>query len=163
MGAASSVPREYALEDLEVILGGLTIKGAAPGDFLSIDPDGPQYVKQTGGTGEVSRSRSSSRGGKITFNVMYTSPDNAKFQAIKALDVAANAGVVPILIRDPNGGTVIRAAHAWYEGDPSISFGAEAGMRSYVFDVARLTIVHAGSNPAGITGTVADILGALAT
>lgn len=132
-----------------VTIGGVPMSGFADGTFLEITADVPQFTKTTGADGYVTRVKSNDYGAVMTLTLSQSSPSNDVLSAIFNADRLTNAGVVPILIKDMSGTSVIFAATGWIQQFPDTSFGNEINDRAWIFDLANadLFIGGNGENP----------------
>lgn len=128
-----------------VSIGGVTMSGYADGTFLEITADTPQFTKITGADGYVTRVKSNDYGAVMTLTLSQSSPSNDVLSALFNADRLTNAGVVPILIKDLSGTTVIFAATGWIQQFPDTAFGNEINDRSWVIDLANADLFIGGN------------------
>lgn len=128
-----------------ITIGGIPISGYADGTFLEITADNQQFSKVVGADGYTTRVKSNNYGGVMTLTLAQTSPSNDYLSGILHLDRASNTGVVPILIKDLSGTTVIFSATAWIQQFPDVSFGNEMNNRAWTFDLAEIDIMIGGN------------------
>lgn len=128
-----------------VTIGGITISGYADGTFLEITADTPQFTKITGADGYVTRVKSNDYGAVLTLTLSQSSPSNDVLSALFNADRLSNAGVVPILIKDLSGTTVIFAATGWIQQFPDTAFGNEINDRAWVIDLANADLFIGGN------------------
>lgn len=139
----------YDPKSVIIVIGGVPISGYADGTFLEITADTQQFTKIVGADGYTTRVKSNNYGGVMTLTLSQTSPSNDVLSGILALDRVSNAGVVPILIKDMSGTTVIFAATGWIQQFPDVSFGNEINNRAWVFDLADIDILIGGNGENG--------------
>ncbi len=137
--------RTYDPKSVLVTVGGVSMSGYADGTFLEITADNQQFTKVTGADGYTTRVKSNNYGGIMTLTLSQSSPSNDVLSGILALDRAANGGVVPVLIKDMSGNTVVFAATGWIQQFPDMSFGNEINDRAWIIDLADIDI-FVGSN-----------------
>lgn len=113
----------YDIHAVELIVGGIPIKDG----FVSaeIAPEGPAFADEAGADGTVIRYATHEKRHTLTLTLKGSSSENEKLSALHALDVQATngAGVVPLLLRDGNGTSLISTDSAWITQLPSKSFG----------------------------------------
>lgn len=132
-----------------VSIGGIPISGYADGTFLEVTADNQQFTKVVGADGFTTRVKSNNYGGVMTLTIAQTSPSNDALSAILNADRLANAGVVPILIKDLSGTTIIFSATGWIQQFPDVSFGNEMNNRAWVLDLAEIDIFIGGNGEQG--------------
>lgn len=138
----------YDSNEVSVILGGISIdSGRADGDFVKITPTSSTYTSKAGVDGEVTRSKTNDDRAKLEILVLQTSSSNGLLWALHAADKLSKGGVgvVPVLVKDNNGTTVLGAEHAWIEKYPDISYGGETGVLSWPIEIANLRTILGGS------------------
>ncbi len=117
-----------------VTIGGNPIQGYADGAFVSIVADEDAFTKVTGADGQTSRAKSNNTSARITITLKQTSPSNDVLNSIARADEIANAGVVPIQIKDLGGSTLFGAPDAWVAKKPDSEFSKEVGDRVWMID-----------------------------
>lgn len=128
-----------------VVIGGVPMSGYADGTFLEVTADNQQFTKVVGADGFTTRVKSNNYGGIMTLTLAQSSPSNDVLSGFLALDRAANAGVVPILIKDMSGTTIIFSATGWIQQFPDITFGNEMNNRAWAIDLAEIDILVGGN------------------
>lgn len=139
----------YNADEVTVILGGVIIdSGLADGEFLRIEQESDDTEDVAGTDGEVAVSRTNDRRATVTILVMQTSNGNDGLTALSTLtrEAAAMAGaIVPLLVKDNNGRTVIEAANAWVARAPDRSFDRTAQTNEWKIRAAQLARVDGGN------------------
>ncbi len=128
-----------------VSVGGVPLSGFTDGTFLEITADTQQFTKVTGADGYVTRVKSNDYGAVMTLTLAQTSPSNDVLSGIFNLDKTINGGIVPILIKDLSGTTVIFSATGWIQQFPDISFSNEISDRAWIFDLANVDMFLGGN------------------
>lgn len=121
-----------------ITIGGVPMMGFADGTFIAIERDQDAFSKVTGADGETARSKSNNRAGSIALTLMQTSISNDVLESFAARDELAGAGIVPILVKDLNGGSVFFSATGWVRKRPGAEYSKEIGNRQWVFDCADM-------------------------
>jgi len=137
--------RTFDPKSVIVTIGGVPMSGYADGTFLEITADTQQWTKVTGADGFTTRVKSNDYGGVMTLTLSQSSPSNDVLSALLNVDKLSNAGVVPILIKDLSGTTIIFSASGWIQQFPDISFGNEINNRAWVLDLADMDILVGGN------------------
>ena len=128
-----------------VSIGGVQMSGFVDGTFLEISADVQQFTKVVGADGYTTRVKSNDYGATLTLTLAQSSPSNDVLSGFFNADKLANAGIVPILIRDLSGSTVVFSATGWIQQFPDISFSNEITDRAWIFDLADVEMVVGGS------------------
>jgi hypothetical protein len=137
----------YDFKKVICIVGVAPIQGFADGTGIEVELDEDLFQKYTGADGDVSRSRRHGMGANAKFTLAQTSPSNDILSAIMLLDITANAGVVPLLIKDVLGTTKILSGYAWVKKPPAASYGKEVGVREWILDIATIEYFVGGNTP----------------
>lgn len=137
--------KNYDASQVSIIVGPSVITGLVAGSFVSVERYEDSFNTQVGREGEVARSKSNNRTGKITLKLQQTSPSNAILSALNILDELSGAGVVPVLVRDASGNSLHAAAEAWIKKPANAEYGKEAGEREWVIECADLETAPAGN------------------
>lgn len=147
MGAPATAVKTYDLSRIKMIVGSNVITGFQDGDAIKVEYDADLYTKVVGADGEVARSATNNRTGKITIGLLYSAEANGAFQAFKKLDEDGNLGSTSLYVKDMAGGAEFYAAQAWVMKDPGATFGREMAAREWVFDCGQIDSVHGGITP----------------
>lgn len=135
----------YDPKSVVITVGGIPMSGYADGTFLEITADTQQFTKVIGADGYATRVKSNDYGGVLTLTLSQSSPSNDALSALFNLDKLTSTGVVPILIKDLSGTTVLFSATGWIQQFPDIAFGNEINDRAWTFDLANLDIFVGGN------------------
>lgn len=117
-------------------VGGVPIGGYADGTFISFEMAEDAYSTSVGADGETVRVKSNNRMGALTLTLQQTSDSNTALSVIAELDQQANAGVVPVLIKEIGGETIIVSGRGWVRKIPVAEYGKEVANREWVIDMA---------------------------
>lgn len=128
-----------------VTIGDFPVSGYADGTFLEIVADTQQFTKVVGADGFTTRVKSNNYGGVMTLTLAQSSPSNDFLSEILTADRTLNAGIVPILIKDLLGRTVIFSATGWIQQFPDIAFGNEINNRAWTFDLSDIDMFIGGN------------------
>lgn len=140
----------YASDEVQIVVGGVTMTGLADGTFVSISRDEQAFTKVTGADGSTSRSKSANRAGTITITLKQTSPSNDVLTGFMLADEQNSDGIVPVMVKDTGGRTLSYASAAWVQQAPDQDFGKEINEREWVLDCARIDMFVGGN--AQVTG-----------
>lgn len=132
----------YDPKNITIAVGGVIVTGYADDTFVHLEFDEDRYMLKVGVDGTATRSRSRNGSAKLTLTLLGSSPTNDALTALHVADLAANAGMVPFLMRDANGASICTALNCWLTKLPALEFGKEPGNRAWVFqtDNAQMTV-----------------------
>lgn len=137
--------RTYSPKEVIIAIGGVPMSGFADGTFLEISADAQQFTKVIGADGYATRVKTNNYAGTLTLTLSQSSPSNDILSGILAADRLANAGVVPILIKDLTGTTIIFSATGWIQQFPDLAYGNEINNRAWVLDLAEMDVFIGGN------------------
>lgn len=132
-------------KEVSVIIGAHAASGFAAGSFVTIALDEPAYVKKVGTDGKVTRAKSNNDAGTVTIRLDQASASNDYLSGLALLDKSSGTGVVPILIRDANGRTLISAESAWVQKMPDTEQSNESLDREWVLDCGPMDMFVGGN------------------
>ena len=138
--------RTYDPKRIASTVGSHIVTGYGEDTFVSIEPVGDGTTTTAGADGEIARSMSNNTLHRITLTVGGTSPTNDYLSDLLARDRASGgAGVVPFVMRDLRGSTVVAASQAWVVNSPTIEYGATVSDREWVLDAVITELFSGGS------------------
>jgi hypothetical protein len=119
--------RIYDIAANDIIVGAIPVKDAIVS--AEIAAEGDAFADEAGADGTVIRYATHENRATCTIVLKGSSEENAKLSALHALDKAASngAGVVPFLIRDNNGTTLISTDKAWIRSMATKTLAAAPG------------------------------------
>jgi hypothetical protein len=129
--------KTFNIKRIVFAVNGIAINGFSD-EEISIETDEDLYEKKVGISGEVARARKNNRTGKVTFNLLYTSPDNQIFNNLRSQDQRDDSGYFEILIEDSSGAMVFRSSEAWIMKDPNVTLGVETPTIEWVCDCGQI-------------------------
>lgn len=132
-------------KDVSVIIGGAIMQGFANGTFINVERAEDAYSTDVGADGEPLRVKSNNKMTTITLTLMQSSDSNSIISAFAILDEKSNAGVVPILIKDNGGDTLIVGGRGWVRKMANVEYGKESTNREWIFDLAESEMFVGGS------------------
>jgi hypothetical protein len=134
--------RNYSPDDVKCAFFGITITGFAEGTFIEIEREVDTFTKKVGALGDVARSRSLNKSGKITITVMDAHPINDLLATVISDDEFDGSQAGPFTMKDLFGNTEVRATNAWCMKVPKVTRAQASGNVVYVFEAASLFIKH---------------------
>lgn len=126
--------KTYDPKQVSVVIGTRLMTGFAEDDMIEVERDADAFTKHVGTTGEVARSKSNNKCGKITVHLMQTSADNGYLSELMQADEKVNGGIVPIMIRDQNGNDLVVVREGWVQKAPTMSRKREIQSQAWVLD-----------------------------
>lgn len=128
--------RSYDPRRVFAIIGTHRITGLMRGESITGEPMADGSTSEAGMDGDVARAMNTDPRWTFTFNLMQSSPSNRVLSDLYTLDKASSGnGVLPFMLEDKNGDTLIAGAQAWVLRPAPISFGNEIVGRSWTINV----------------------------
>ena len=137
--------KQFDPSKVSIIVGPQPIGGFAKGTFINVERSSHLWSKEVGADGEVSRTKSSDKSGRITLKLMASSASNDYLSALNLLDELSNGGMFPVIVKDNSGTSLYAAAEAWIEKAPNAEFSKELTEREWVIDCAILESFSGGN------------------
>lgn len=135
----------YIPEKVQLIVGGAIISGYVDGTFINVERANDTFSMRAGADGEVSRAKRGDKTGTVTITLLDTSNSNPILSAFHNLDEETGNGIIPILIKDDSGTTLIESAESWVRKPAVVELSNENTAREWMIDCAVLNIL-VGSN-----------------
>lgn len=139
--------KTYDPKKVVCIVGGAIITGYADGTFINCERNVDTFSRAVGADGETTRIRSNDKSGKITITLQAASDSNAIMSGFALADELSNRGVVPVLIQDTLGTTLVTATRAWVTKVANIEQAKEMSTRAWVMETDEI-VMFAGGNTA---------------
>lgn len=141
-----SAPLIYDADQVVLSVFGARIGGYADGEFLRVEPEGPDFGDVVGTDGQVTRFKTGDRRATATVLLLQSSASNDVLSAVSNLDRDSpnGAGVGEFLVEDLSGRTLLRG-QCWISQPPTVSFGREAGPREWTLRISRLERFDGGN------------------
>lgn len=114
--------------------GVIPISGYAEGTFVRVKRSGDAFAKSKGAGGDIERINRNQGDFEVAITLQQTSGTNQELSAALAADIATNAGVFPLTVKDLLGNTLFFAPQAWIRVDPEWEDGDELNSREWTFD-----------------------------
>lgn len=138
--------KTFNMAEMTVIFGNVIIGGYAPGNSIKVTMNSDLYNEQIGADGEGARARINDRSATIELTLMQTSASNDELSAIAILDGNTGDGVLPLLLKDPNGNTVYSTNCAYISKLPDAEFGTELNSRVWMIKTPKMDVAFIGGN-----------------
>lgn len=137
--------KTYNAGEVQVIVGTRRLRGLAESSFVKISRDEDSFKKRVGADGEVTRSATNNKAGKIEIMLEQSSEDNAYLQQLMNTDENTKNGIIPASVLDLSGTYVAVAAEAWIAKPSDTDLGRDAKERTWVIEAASLEITGGGN------------------
>ncbi len=138
--------KTYDPKKVHILIGGFEMVGFVDGTFLTVEMDEDAFSKVSGADGETARSKSNNTGAAATLALLQTSTSNDVLSGIYLADRLSNSGVVPILVKDSLGTTILFSAEGWIKKPAPAVFAKEISNRDWVFDLSTVDIFIGGND-----------------
>ena len=137
----------YDPDLVDVLVGGAPLSGFVEDTFVTIEPDGDDFIEVPGVDGDLTRSKVLCRRATVTFHLMSTSRSNGSLSSLRQgdLDNPGGAGVVSFMVRDRNGVSLCTSSKAWISKAATITYGKQATPREWKMRVFRPIIFEGGT------------------
>ncbi len=138
----------YNADLYTIFMGGVRIQGFADGEFANIKPTRPKFERVVGVDGEVARGRNSDRTVICKFMLLQTSASNLYLSTLIQTDMDApnGAGVVPLLMQDISGNSIVSAAEAWCVDFPELSYDRGPKALEWTIETGMALFVAGGNH-----------------
>ena len=136
--------KSYDPKDVVVNVGGVPMQGFADGTYINVTRSNDSFTSVSGADGEVARAKSNDKRGEMTLTLLQTSLSNDVLSGFAKLDEAANAGVVPIIIKDLTGLTVLFSGNGWIKKPADFERGKEIANAEWSLELADMDVFIGG-------------------
>ena len=115
-----------------LIIGSHRVTGFMSGEAITGEPMADGSTSVAGMDGDVARAMNTDPRWAFQINLLQSSDSNLVLSTLYQLDKASNGnGVVPFLLQDNNGDTLISGAQCWILRPANISYGNEITGRQW--------------------------------
>lgn len=135
----------YDPSQVAVIVGGIIISGYADGTFVTLGRKADMWALKMGTDGRGTRAKSNDKSGMMALTLQQSAESNDDLSALAAADERANAGVVPLLVRDASGRTIASALSLWLPRYANIDLSKEVTDRTWNFETDNLDLFVGGN------------------
>lgn len=140
--------RTFNFKDVSLIVGADAIRGFHDGTVIEVEPGSDEFTKAVGADGDVSRAASNDRTCLIRVTLQQTSPSNDVLSRNANIDRATGSAVLPVILRDARGGTLIASESCWVKKLPTASYNkGEVNGWTWELDCGQCDM-FLGGNPA---------------
>jgi hypothetical protein len=133
--------KTYDPKSVAIIFGGIIITGW---NSVSVEYEEDSYEHSVGADGEEMRTKKNDNRASMTLTLAQSSASNDALSLVAAADRASNGGVLPMLIKDNTGRSLVESESAWIKKTPS--FNREAGPSDveWMFSLSNAIMFHGG-------------------
>src|SRR5574344_310193 len=117
-----------------ITFGVIPISGYAEGTFVRVNRSGDAFAKSKGAGGDIERINRNQGDYEVAITLQQTASVNKELSAALAADMATNAGVFELTVKDLLGETLFFAPQAWIRKDPEWEEGDDLNSREWTFD-----------------------------
>ena len=138
--------KTYDPKNVSLILGGQIIQGYTDGTFINVERNEDMFSMKVGVDGIGTRAKTNNKSGKITITLHQSSPSNDYLSTLALADENANAGAVPMLMRDNNGTSLCTSLTMWVKKMANAEYGKEVGNRVWVLESDEIIMFNGGNS-----------------
>jgi hypothetical protein len=138
--------RTYDPNKISMTFGSAIISGLAEDTFVTIAPRGDAFETQQGANGDINRVNKNMFSYIVTIVLNQTSPTNKVLSDIHSADKTLNTGVLPLIINDLNGESILTAPQGWIAKEPDGEKGSGISNREWIFHTGISANVVGGNN-----------------
>lgn len=138
--------KTYSAKNITLIFGGAKVHGFAEDDIVSIKPNGDGIQTYVGADGEVGRSLDPDETLEITVTLAQTSSSNDLFSTAYNLDRKTGKGMVPLIIKDLSGTTMVSASQCWVANTPEMKKGKNIESNEWTLHTGQATVFVGGND-----------------
>lgn len=122
---AVGITRNFAVDDVSLILAGLPVTEYASGDAVTLTFNEDDFVVVQGSHGSVLRAKKHNNVAEMIIRIMQGSPVNDFLSARHNLDRNTRMGTFPSMLKDNLGLSLASAAQAWIKKFAELKFAEE--------------------------------------
>lgn len=137
----------YDPKQVMIIIGGAIMSGFSEGTFLTIEMKEDAFTTKVGADGETSRAKRNNNNADATLTLAQTSPSNDVLSAFAAADRLTGDGVVPFVVKDGSGRSLLFSAYAWVKKLPGQAYSANIEDRAWSFEIVDVDTLVGGNAP----------------
>lgn len=132
---------------VDTIVGVAPMSGFSEDAMIKFTESDDRFVIVKGVDGQVTRSKTVAKVGKLTISLMSSSKSNDILSALHTLDILTpgGAGVVPLAIVDRNGTSLLAAPECWIDKFPDTNMGKQAEAREWTLTVVDYQLFVGGT------------------
>jgi hypothetical protein len=137
--------KTYDFKKVICTVAGIPIFGFIDGDAIVVAKSEDEWSMTAGNDGEVTRVKMNHPEGTITLRLQNSSSLNSVLDGLRELDDLSGLAMVPILIKDLFGTTLVFCEQAWCIKSPDISIARDVSPREWVYQCGDLKMTQGGN------------------
>ena len=135
----------YDPAQVVITIGGIPMSGFSEATFIELAYTEPTWNMITGADGLTTRSKTNNYTATLTLTLKQSSVSNDVLSGLFEADRLSNAGVVPVMIKDLSGTTVMFSATGWIRQLPTMTFSKDVADRGWEIDLADVEYFIGGN------------------
>lgn len=137
----------YSPEDVVLSFKGVQIDGLATGTMITVTRSTDTWSSEVGGYGDVTRTKSMDRRGRVTFHTMKEAPINDILSSFLEADEESNTGKGPFQLSSLNSKTLHSAEESWFVKPPDDEYDSSTSSTlEWTLECAKLKMHFAGAD-----------------
>lgn len=153
-----ALPSRYDPARIFVTFGGLPIRGYAPGTFINIRRDSPNWKNVRGTNSELRRLKQKNRGGTVDLTLRHSSPVNQVLGGLVVTDEITSAIIAPLVIADLLNLSGAATVDAYISGYPDLVYSQGEPNLTWTFICERIDMAYPGLSPEVVAGAISGII-----
>lgn len=138
----------YNSQSVTMVFGGKLITGWADGDFVKVAFNDDAVMLTMGTDGVGTRSFSRNYSGTVEITLMASSPSNDYLSAVYVADQQSATGVLPFLLRDSSGSTLVTAESMWVRKQVDVAYSRQITQRVWTLESDAITMIATAAGSA---------------
>jgi hypothetical protein len=130
---------------VKCVIGGVPLSGFGD-NIIEIEYDEDAYTEKVGTDGRTARIRNLNENGTATITLQQTSPSNDVLSTLANKDRVDGTGVVPFLVMDLSGRTIVTAAQCYIKKQSKVAIGKELKETSWVIKLVSMKLFVGGNS-----------------
>lgn len=137
----------YKASLVKFFFGSHVISGFGDDTFIEAEFTGDAFETNVGAAGDVSRSQNMDESGKVVITLKGESQSNDVLSGLAQLDRLVGSSVLPLLVKDGGGTTLVQAGQAWIKKPANVGFGKKREQAKWEFACAKMYMKVGGTLP----------------
>lgn len=137
--------RTFNPKQVLLSVGGVPISGYSDGTQISVERTEDTFTMTTGADGYTTRVKTNDRTASMTITLAQSSPSNDILSGFAALDELSDSGVVPVLLKDNSGTSLVFSAQCWIRRYPTQDFAKSISNREWMIDMTDVEMFVGGN------------------
>jgi hypothetical protein len=139
--------KQFYIDQVSLVACGIPVSGFFEGDVITVEYNEEAFALSKGVDGENCRTRTNDNSARITFTLMQSADVNILLSALHNLDKTTpnGDGVLPSLVKDNSGTTVIGCENSWIVKSAAVTYGREAKGREWIIETDFLNDLVGGN------------------